>query len=71
MGYDKFKAGDWNAQCDVCGFSYKASKMKRRWDGLYVCEEDFEVKHPAFEQKLKASSPTVPWTRSNDGSEDA
>jgi len=43
---DYYKKGDWNAECDVCGQKYKASKLKLRWDGLYVCPKDFERRHP-------------------------
>lgn len=35
-----------NAICDVCGFKYRASELKLRWDGLRVCAEDFERRHP-------------------------
>lgn len=32
--------------CDVCGFDYRFSDMKRRWDGAWVCKKDFEERHP-------------------------
>lgn len=32
--------------CDVCGFKYRASETFKRWDGLFVCAEDFETRHP-------------------------
>jgi hypothetical protein len=32
--------------CDVCGFKYRASETTKRWDGLFVCREDFETRHP-------------------------
>lgn len=44
--FDYYKSGDWNAECDVCGQKYKASKLKLRWDGLRVCPNDFEFRHP-------------------------
>lgn len=37
------RLGDWNAICDVCGQKYKASQLMKRWDGLMVCKEDWEV----------------------------
>lgn len=46
MRKDYYKHGDYNALCDVCGFKYKASELKRRWDGLMVCDQDFETRHP-------------------------
>jgi len=38
--------GDHNAICDVCGFQYKGSQLKKRWDGALVCHKDFEQRHP-------------------------
>lgn len=40
------KRGEWNVDCPVCGFKKKSSEMRKRWDGLYVCKEDWEVRHP-------------------------
>lgn len=44
IGY--FKPGDNNAICDRCGRPFKASQLKRTWDGLYVCARDWEPRHP-------------------------
>lgn len=41
-----FKLGDRNAVCYVCGFERKASEMLLRWDGVYVCKQDWEPRHP-------------------------
>ena len=43
---DHYEHGDWNAICDACGFKYKASKLRKRWDGLMVCEKDWEPRQP-------------------------
>jgi len=32
--------------CDVCGFEYRASQTRRRWDNLIVCDADYETRHP-------------------------
>lgn len=41
-----FRPGEnWQA-CPVCGFDYRASDFRRRWDGLMVCKEDWEPRHP-------------------------
>lgn len=37
-----FVLGDNNAECDVCGWEWKASKLRRRWDGVYACPNCFE-----------------------------
>jgi hypothetical protein len=41
-----FKSGSYNCICQVCGFQFKAEDIKKRWDGLLVCKEDFELRHP-------------------------
>lgn len=43
---DDFILGDSNAICDCCGFKYKQSQLKKRWDGAMVCAADFEQRHP-------------------------
>jgi hypothetical protein len=32
--------------CEECGFKMRASQTKKRWDGLIVCDADFEERHP-------------------------
>lgn len=43
---DKYVHGTSNAICDVCGFKYKLSDLRKRWDGMLVCNEDWESRHP-------------------------
>ena len=38
--------GGYNAICDVCGFKFKASELRRRWDGAMVDQACFESRHP-------------------------
>jgi len=38
--------GDHWVECDVCGFEYRQSVMRERWDNLVVCPADYEVRHP-------------------------
>lgn len=38
--------GDHWVVCDVCGWEYRQSIMKKRWDGLVVCPDDWEIRHP-------------------------
>ena len=57
------KLGDWNAICDSCGRKFKASTMRKRWDGLFVCKEDFEYKHPQLSLKVHSDKQSVPITR--------
>lgn len=57
--------GSWNAICDVCGFKYKAVDLKKRWDGLYVCKEDWEPRHPSDFFKGTAEDTGVAWARTD------
>lgn len=38
--------GNWKVVCDVCSMQYPSSRIKKRWDGLMVCEKDWETRHP-------------------------
>ena len=58
-----FKSGDYNALCDVCGFKFKASELKERWDGRRVCAQDFDFRHPLDFAKQIRPEPVLPWTR--------
>lgn len=40
------KPFDYNVICQVCRKKIKASKSLKRWDGLIVCKDDFETRHP-------------------------
>lgn len=55
--------GDWNALCDSCGRKFKASTLKRRWDGLMVCQEDYELRHPSDFLRVQKERISVPWAR--------
>jgi hypothetical protein len=58
-----FRSGDWNAICDICGEKYKASQLKKRWDGLMVCLDDWEMRHPQELIRPIKERNSVPWTR--------
>lgn len=63
--------GDWNTLCDVCGFKFKASDLKERWDGLMVCHDDWEPRHPSDFFRARKEDQSVPWSRPEDaGTED-
>lgn len=61
-----FKKGSWNVICDVCGFKYKAEDIRKRWDGLYVCKEDFELRHPQDFVKGIEDKQNVPFSNGPD-----
>jgi hypothetical protein len=41
-----FTLGDWNFICDKCGMKRKASTGKTQWDGLFVCPQCYDTRHP-------------------------
>ena len=59
----RFVKGDWNADCDECGQTFKASHLKERWDGAMVCPEDYEPRHPQDSLRPRAERGPLPWTR--------
>lgn len=58
-----YKPGDWNCQCDVCGRRFRASEMKQRWDGVMVCSDDFETRHPQDMIRPRTENTQMPFTR--------
>lgn len=58
-----WKSGHWNALCDVCGFKYKDEDLKKRWDGLMVCQKDWETRHPQDMIRPLPDQQKLPWTR--------
>lgn len=63
MQGDWYKAGDYNAICDICGFRFKASQLKKNWKNEYVCEADFELRHPQEFIRVRPEKIAVPWSR--------
>jgi len=71
------KLGDWNAQCDICDFKYKASELRESGDlskkGLMVCKDCYDPLHMQDLLRGRADNPSVPWARpdtSNDTTAD-
>lgn len=58
-----YKKGDWNGICDVCGRKVKASTLRQRWDGLLVCKEDWEPRHPQDFVRGISENVNPPYTR--------
>ncbi len=57
MAYSK---GQWNVICDVCGWEFKSSEVKKRWDGLVVCDADWETDHPQKYIQVRSDPQPVP-----------
>lgn len=58
-----FKRGSHNIICDVCGGKFKFSEVRKRWDGLIVCANDFETDHPQKYIRVRESGLAVPVIR--------
>lgn len=63
MANNYFVSGQWNAICDSCGKRYKISELKKRWDGLLVCEKDYELDHPQKYLRVRETGQAVPIIR--------
>lgn len=58
-----FKSGQWNVDCDVCGFQFKSGDIRKRWDGLMVCKKDWEPDHPQKYLRVRETGLAVPFVR--------
>jgi len=60
---DNYKKGDYLAICDQCGLQFHASELKKMWNGLYACKDDWEAR-PLYETPNKPSKPRkLPFVR--------
>lgn len=55
--------GTWACICDSCGFRFPSDKLKRRWDGLMVCNADYELRHPQDFIKVREETLVPSYTR--------
>lgn len=55
--------GTWATLCDECGFRFPSDKLKRRWDGLMVCNADYELRHPQDFIKVREETLVPSYTR--------
>lgn len=60
---DYYAKGDYNTICDICGFKYKASRLKKRWDGFMCCEKDWEPRNAQDFVRGVKDVQALPWTR--------
>ena len=60
--------GQFNIYCMSCARKYKSSEIRRRWDGMYVCDEDWEPRHPQdFVRGIPEESNKLPFAFDVDG----
>lgn len=41
-----YRTGGTYGLCQECGFKFRMSELRKRWDGFMVCKEDWEPRHP-------------------------
>lgn len=46
FGVNSYIPGSGYGLCDECGFKYRLEEMRKRWDGAFVCQKDWEPRHP-------------------------
>lgn len=63
MSKTYWESGQWNAICDSCGRKFKAKDLMKRWDGLMVCVDDWETRHPQELIRPIKDMNKLPWTR--------
>ena len=56
-------SGEWLLICDSCGSVIYASEAYHRWDGMIVCRQDFEHRHPQDMLRGVADRQVVPFSR--------
>lgn len=60
---DYLAPGDWNAQCFQCGRKYKASSLRKNWQGYWVCPEHWEPRQPQDFARSVIDYQTPPWVQ--------
>lgn len=56
---DHYRPGDHYMVCEECGFTYRKSEIRKRWDGAMVCQKDWEPQHPQEKLRGKADNMAV------------
>jgi hypothetical protein len=57
--------GNYNTICDECGLKFKASALRRRWDGAMVDSACFESRHPQEFIRAKKDSKVLSYIRTD------
>jgi len=60
---DYLDLGTWNAECSVCGHKFKASELRRHWQGQYRCVDCWEPRQPQDFVRAVPDVQTPPWTQ--------
>jgi hypothetical protein len=60
---DYLELGDYNAQCYECGRKFKASMLKKHWQGYFVCPAHWEPRQPQDYARAVPDNQTPPWSQ--------
>jgi hypothetical protein len=60
---DYLQLGDYNARCYQCGFKFKASMLKKHWQGYWVCPTCWEPRQPQDFVRAVQDVVTPPWVQ--------
>jgi hypothetical protein len=59
---DYLRDHEWNVICHQCGFKKKSSEITKQWDGLLVCRECVDPRHPQDFVRGRRDRQTVPFS---------
>ena len=60
---DYLALGDWNVVCFDCGRKFKASMMRRNWQGFYECPDHWTPRQPQDFVRSVPDKQTPPWVQ--------
>ena len=46
FGKDSYRPGGTYGICDICGGKYRLKELRRQWNGLLACRDDWSPQHP-------------------------
>lgn len=49
----RYVSGTYKRECDVCGWDYLRSELKKRYDGLIVCTKDWWPEPERLRKRVK------------------
>jgi len=58
-----WESGSFKVICDQCGREFRSYQLTKRWDGLMVCADDWEPRHPQDFVRGVADKIAPPYTR--------
>jgi hypothetical protein len=60
---DNYRKGDNLCICDLCSLQFHASELRKMWNGMYACKDDWEERHPCDRPPKPSKPRKLPFTR--------